>query len=468
MTESPVSVDRFSWRDILPSLVIFRALPTALGMTVLILSLFAVAATPVGWIAMEKLFVSSELASDAEFSEIAEINRSPWKLVYPRFGTDDSLLSVLGNQLRGVEMIFNYATRSVSGVFSLEPGLGRFFYFLGGAVWTLLVWSFFGCAITRTALMRYTREEPIGIDDAFGFAFANFFSCLAGVSIPILAIFGMTMPLAFAGLLMATNIGAAIGGLLWFVVLMVSLVMAVVVLGLMFAWPLIICAISCEGQDSFDGMSRAFAYVFQRPIHYFVYAVIAVVFSGVCWIVATGLIDGTIHTAHWATSWGMNVSQSERSGELADSGTLDLAQQESSFGRSNFRNRRDDAIDLISNQSPTVENEEAVATGSGVLSFGKRMIQFWNNVARTLGAAFLYGLFWCIAASVYLLLRKDLDDTEMDEIFLVEDRRSYELPPLKDDESGIPQIDEDDELPATVESPEDQEKDDSGDATERS
>ena len=87
------------------------------------------------------------------------------------------------------------------------------------------------------------------------------------------------------------------------------------------------------------------------------------------------------------------------------------------------------------------------------LAFGKRMIRFWNNFARTLGAAFLYGLFWCLSAAIYLLLRKDLDATEMDEIYLSEDRRSYELPPLKDDSSGVPQVADDAELPAQVEPP---------------
>ena len=70
------------------------------------------------------------------------------------------------------------------------------------------------------------------------------------------------------------------------------------------------------------------------------------------------------------------------------------------------------------------------------------MVRFWNHFMRTLGAAFLYGLFWCLAAAIYLLLRKDLDATEMDEVYLAEDRRTYELPPLKDDASGVPQVDQ--------------------------
>ena len=45
-----------------------------------------------------------------------------------------------------------------------------------------------------------------------------------------------------------------------------------------------------------------------------------------------------------------------------------------------------------------------------------------------------------MASTVYLLLRRDVDNTEMDEIYIVDEKRTYELPPLKSDESGVPQV----------------------------
>ena len=70
------------------------------------------------------------------------------------------------------------------------------------------------------------------------------------------------------------------------------------------------------------------------------------------------------------------------------------------------------------------------------------MIGIWNSLFRTLAAAFIYGLFWCMASAIYLLLRKDADETEMDEIYIVDEKRTYELPPLQSDENGIPQVQE--------------------------
>ena len=71
---------------------------------------------------------------------------------------------------------------------------------------------------------------------------------------------------------------------------------------------------------------------------------------------------------------------------------------------------------------------------------GRSAISFWNAVIKSLADAFLYGLFWCLSSAVYLLLRKDVDQTEMDEIFLVDEKRTYTLPPLRSDENGIPQV----------------------------
>ena len=71
---------------------------------------------------------------------------------------------------------------------------------------------------------------------------------------------------------------------------------------------------------------------------------------------------------------------------------------------------------------------------------GQAMIRGWTWLVRSLAAAFIYGLFWCMASAIYLLLRKDVDDSEMDEISVVNQQRTYELPPLKTDENGIPQV----------------------------
>ena len=53
---------------------------------------------------------------------------------------------------------------------------------------------------------------------------------------------------------------------------------------------------------------------------------------------------------------------------------------------------------------------------------------------------FLYSYFWTASTAIYLLLRSDNDNKEMDEIFLDddEDEPPYALPPLTTDAAGAP------------------------------
>jgi len=82
----------------------------------------------------------------------------------------------------------------------------------------------------------------------------------------------------------------------------------------------------------------------------------------------------------------------------------------------------------------------AAAESSTAVSLARRLMRFWNGMISTVAVAFLFAQFWSLASAVYLLLRQDVDETEMDEIFISEKTRSYELPPLQSDERGIPVV----------------------------
>ena len=269
----------------------------------------------------------------------------------------------------------------------------------------MAVWSFIGLAIARVCLLRLTRNETIGIDDAFDFAFDHWLASFGGVGIPLAAALALCIPASIFGLLMTFDFGAAVAGLLWPLVLLIGAAMALLLLGLTYAWPLIVSSAACEGQNSFDAMTRAFAYVFQRPLHCLGYAVVAMLFGGFCWLIVANLAASVVELSYWSTSWGANVGSGENASR----------------------------IDVL--RGLTTDSES-----SSMLSFAQDSMAFWNGLIQTIAASFLYGLFWCMASAVYLLLRKEVDDTEMDEIYIVDERRTYELPPLKSDESGVPQV----------------------------
>jgi len=69
------------------------------------------------------------------------------------------------------------------------------------------------------------------------------------------------------------------------------------------------------------------------------------------------------------------------------------------------------------------------------------------GVVRACASAFSFAFFWCAAAAVYLLLRRDTDQTELDDVVVEDDVEGLEfgLPPLEPDETGVPGVSTDEE-----------------------
>ena len=413
MSDQPVIVKKVSWAELCPWTIIFRTLPVAASTTCLALAIVGVLGASFTWWLSESIFITSELEQDAALMKIVKSNTSPYQGVFLASTADENAINFLGAKLSGPRAVFNqikrpatylFASRIGSGGQATKLGTNVFLYFLIGTVCSMAIWSFVGLAIARVCLLRLTRNETIGIDDAFDFAFDHWLAAFGGVGIPFLAAFALCIPAAIFGLLMTFDFGAAFVSILWPIVLLLSGAMALLLLGLSYAWPLIVSSAACEGQNSFDAMTRSYAYVFQRPLHCLLFAVIAMLFGGFCWIIVTHISNSVIELGYWATSWGANRA----GGEI-----------------------------------PRIEVLRGIATvgeSGGALSFAQTMIGFWNGLIQTIAVAFLYGLFWCMSSSVYLLLRKEVDDTETDEIYIVDEKRTYELPPLKSDESGVPQV----------------------------
>lgn len=409
MNEQPVVVQKVSWWDLCPWTIIFKTLPVATGVTALALALLGTMATPMGWLASEKLFVNQDVLEDLAVMEMVQVNRSPWRSLFPSFEEDPRAISIAGVRLSGPRLVFEQLARPFQYLFSTDLSVREFLYFLVGCLWTIAVWSFVGVAIARVCILHLTRNEPVPLDDAFEFAMDKFTTTAGAIGIPLLAVAALCIPGFLLGLLMGFDIGAVLVSLLWFVALAIGAAIALLLLGLLFGWPLMVASVAAEGQNSFDAMTRSYAYTFQRPVQYAFYMLIAVVFGGFCWLLVMQLATAVTELGWWATSWGANVANGNRIADLQGVG---------------------ETIDAAGNP---IER-------SGAFGVAVNMIQFWNQVLMTLAASFMYALFWCLASAVYLLLRKDVDETEMDEVYQVDEKRTYELPPLKSDENGIPQV----------------------------
>jgi hypothetical protein len=155
--------------------------------------------------------------------------------------------------------------------------------------------------------------------------------------------------------------------------------------------------ISVEGMDSFDALSRSNNYTFHRPLHYLFYALVASLFGLLGWWLVSNLAAAVIYLPFWAASWG--------------SGEPRIAA-------------------IMQPLSPL--------SGAGKLGVG--IIWFWVLCVKLVALGFLYSYFWTASTAIYYLLRRDVDATEMDEVYLEDDQgeEPQGLPPLATDETGAP------------------------------
>jgi hypothetical protein len=423
MSDDRGSLRNVSWHDLCPWLIIFRTFGLAISFPLLLLATAGTLLTPVGWRCSELLFVRGEVRSDAVLMQFVDYNRH-WpgqrdgssqpvpggvNLPYP---VNNFVFNVMGDSTS----VYQRLVQPFLQLFNLDWTIEKFAYFLFGGLWTLFVWAFFGGAITRVAAMHLGREERAGLVEAVKYAVGKLGAYFAAPLYPLLGVVLIAVPMFLLGLLMRLDVGVAVAGVLWLLVLLGGFLMALLLTGLLFGWPLMWGAISSEGSDSFDALSRSYAYTYQRPLHYLFYSLLAVAFGAVGWLVVYLFSEAVIHLCYWGVSWGTGH---ERMSELLNAA-------------------------------------DGMRKSDGLLGAGFGMLQFFNGLVRTIASGFTFSFFWCLATAIYLLLRRDVDQTELDEIFVEDEQEPYGLPPLKPDKAGVPGVaepDSDREDIARVDSP---------------
>ena len=244
--------------------------------------------------------------------------------------------------------------------------------------WFVLVWSIFGTAISRHVALKLVGEDTPGIVGATWFGSRKWLPAFNAVLFVLVGIFALSVPGAVLGLAMRTEWGLAFAGAVWPLVLLGAVVLAILAVGMIAGWPLMVACVGVERGDSFQAISTAFSYLYQRPLHYAFYAIVALLVSIPTLLVAGLFAHATADLAMWATSFGMGH---ERTATVLDG---------------------------------------LAAGGPAAAAWGVKAIGFWTRGLETLLSSFGWGYFWAIATAAYLLLRQDVDGTELDEVVLEE------------------------------------------------
>ncbi len=170
-------------------------------------------------------------------------------LISPRPGLC-SLLNVLVSSIKSVEW-------------------GEYVVLIVLVLGLMIIWSVFAGAITRLAALEFARGEKAGLKDSLSFVMKKFWSYFWSPLTPILGVLffiacnvagGLLGKIEFAGEI-AVAVGFPLAILSGFLIVFLGIVG---IIGFILMFP----AISSEGSDAFDAISRAYSYVLSRPLHF--------------------------------------------------------------------------------------------------------------------------------------------------------------------------------------------------------
>ena len=384
MTTSPnpsgTIVHEIRWSDALPWWLLFRAAAAAFSPTVILLAALGAVATWAGWSACSQLGLAG---ADGFASLVTPLDGgvifppgdgmvtaplTPSRQVLP--WTHD-LLRQLPQPLAELTALVSVPFRPTATPHQLLGAVARL-------AWFVLVWSIFGTGITRHVALKLIGEEAPGPLRATLYGSRTWLPSFNAVLFVIVGILALSIPGALLGLAMRTEWGLAFAGAIWPLVLLGAVVLAILAVGVVAGWPLMVAAVGVERGDSFQAISTAFSYLYQRPLHYAFYVLVALAVAVPSVAVAGLFADATGTLAMWAASFGMGHERTVA------------------------------VLDGLS------------GSGTEATQWGVKAIAFWSRGLAHLLSSFGWGYFWAIATAAYMLLRQDVDGTELDEVVIDE------------------------------------------------
>jgi hypothetical protein len=307
----------------------------------------------------------------------------------------------------------------VLGLLTPGSGLLNSIYFLLVIVWTLAVWGLFGGAITRMASIQVARGEKISMREALSFVRARYVSFLSAPLIPLIFVGFMVFLLSLYGLVfMIPWLGDIfVAGLGWPLVLLSGLLMAVVLVGLV-GWPMMYATISAEGSDSFDAISRSYSYVYQSPWSYAWYSLVALAYGAVVVFFVGFMGSMVVYLGKWGVSQTPFIQKAGRDPSFL------FVYAPTSFGWRDLLldGARVDGQAVVQNGqiNPTVYKQYYDQLGLANKA-GAFLVAVWMYLMFLMIVGFGYSYFWSASTILYLLMRRKVDDTDLDEIYLEED-----------------------------------------------
>lgn len=260
-------------------------------------------------------------------------------------------------------------------------------------IWLTALFGFFGGMLSRRAAVELGQRTIAPWWETLKIVGSRMVSYLWVTGMQLVAIAALLFVPWLLGMIARLGPMAYLAGLILLLLFPIAILVGRLVVSMFICYPLAVTAISCEkNADAFEGFSRSNNYFFQRPVVTTLCAValIGIGFVGyeiVYWILLAGW--------HWM-----------RDAFLSGAG----------YSVSDFI-----AKPAEGSGSPTDMVQASRLTGWLVAG---------GWLTRLLIHAYVFSFFWSACAAIYLILRRSVDNTDMDEIDTLITGAAVDLPEI--------------------------------------
>ncbi|MDR3196701.1 MAG: hypothetical protein LBU34_02430 [Planctomycetaceae bacterium] len=381
------TIRRIDWQELTPVVLLLRIFNTATGIRVLFLSLIGILLTLIAGYGINcNSFKSHETRN---FQEPVYIE--------PLLGfQNQQQQQQISFREHPAEYSWQLVRRSVLVPWDIFSIAGiRLFRLEGNSIgaytaWffvLLFIWTFFGGMICRTIALRLTIDQSESDKELWQFIKQRGTGFLSSVIIIVLGILFCLIPIKCFGWLFAYPVFDYLTAVLFPVTILFGFFVMILVIGLFLGWSLLFAAVSVDGSDGFDAVSRMFSYVYQRPLHYLVYWTVSGILGVLGFVFVSIFVDGIIFLTYKFGGFPVQTA-------ISSFGCLTLPE-----------------------------------TYAG-LSPPENLILIWCAMVQLMKLAYVFAWFWTSSVAIYLLLRRSVDATPFNEVYRLAPAKPRTLPKL--------------------------------------
>ena len=256
-----------------------------------------------------------------------------------------------------------------------------------------LIWSILGGAIHRMAVVEAADGPPAGAGDALLFVRRRWLHYIFAPLTPLLIVLAIGAVMALVGwIVFNIPVLNVIGGILFVFALLAGFVMALLLVGWAAGVSLMYPALSAEGSEAFDAISRSYSYVFARPWRLLWYAAVSLVY-GAATFMFVGLF---MFLLRYVTQHTVGLGSEE----------IGAMMGQPAFGQLLY--------------APDFTAFEGTDKLTAIFVF------VWMQLFLLLIAAYAVSLFISATSTIYLLVRHDCDGTALQDVYFEPEPRDAE------------------------------------------